>query len=78
MSIREEIENLTIYGGGTSKVDNILAMLDDDERTELQELLADKRYTSRVIAKALSQRGGEYIVSERTVQRYRQDLRGSK
>lgn len=72
MSLKDEVAALNIVGGG-NRVDNILEMLTKEERAELLEMLDNPIYTGRAIAKALSARGPSYSVSERTIQRYRQD-----
>lgn len=72
MSLKDEVAALNIVGGG-NRVENIIAMLDAEERKELIEMLDNHIYTGRAISRALSARGPAFAVSERTIQRYRQD-----
>lgn len=72
--LMDEVAAINITSGSSS-IDNILRMLDEEDRDDLLNMIVDPLYTGRVISKALTNMGPRFAVSERTVQRYRQDLR---
>lgn len=75
--LMEEVAAINI-SSGKSAIDNILNMLDEEDKAFLLDMLVDPTYSGRTISKALTGMGPRFTVSERTVQRYRQDLREVK
>lgn len=69
MSLKDDILAESRSG---NTVEAILADLDEDDRSDLVELLAMVEVEATAIARGLRRRG--YQVSDRTIQRYRRTL----
>lgn len=69
MSLKDEILKESRQ---TNVIEQILSELEEEDRSDLMELLNMRDVESTAIARGLRRRG--FSVSERTVQRYRQKL----
>jgi hypothetical protein len=75
MGLKDELAELNI-AASNNRLESIMQMLNTEDRAELVELLEDDSYTARQIAAVLCNRGPRFKISERTIQRYRQQQRG--
>lgn len=70
MSLKDEVLQAS---NRRLSLERILSELDDEDRADLEELLADEDVEATAIAVVLRRR--DFNISDRTIQRYRQRLR---